>query len=706
MRRTTFILPSLLAVACIVAQSRAEEDPYLWLEEVEGTRALDWVRQQNAATFEVLESDGRFAEFKRIAETIVQDKRRIPLPAIRGEFVYNFWRDEEHVRGVWRRAKLADYLKDDVPWEVLLDVDRLAEVENENWVYKGSVPLPPEFARCMIGLSRGGTDAMVWREFDVDAKAFVDDGFSLPEAKSRVDWFDRDTLVVGTDFGEGSLTRSGYPRLMKKWRRGRPLERAETLFAGETADVGVWFRKDLASPHGTSLVARDVTFYTAEYRLAASEGPLVRVPVPPGAEFRGFFHGRLLFLLRDDWTPSEQAGQPIPRGSLVALPADDILAGNRRGSIDVLWRPTERTSIGQVAPCADSIVLTILDNVKSRAVRLTPVERAGQRKWKTEPIDVPTGGTVRVASHSEFSDKLFLSFESFLVPRRLYYADGGGRPAVVKTLEPKFDADGLACEQHEAVSRDGTRIPYFVIGPKEMKLDGANPTILYGYGGFEIAMLPRYMAVQGRLWLERGGVYVVANIRGGGEFGPKWHQAALKENRQRAFDDFQAVARDLIDRKITAPARLGIAGGSNGGLLVGVSFTQRPELFGAVVCQVPLLDMLRYTKLLAGPSWMAEYGDPDDPKMRSVLRGYSPYHNVDPDNKYPEVFFLTSTRDDRVHPGHARKMVARMTELGHRVYYFENVEGGHGAAANLLQRARRYALEYTYLHRQLFPPMF
>ncbi len=699
-RLAAAFLFGLLAAA--TAQEAEMEDPYIWLEEIEGEKALDWVRAQNRPTLERFEANPLYDQFKATAERILQDKERIPYGSLRGGYVYNFWRDEDHVRGVWRRAKLEDYLKDDVPWEVLLDVDRLAETEKENWVYKGTTPLAPDYTRYLVSLSRGGKDAHVVREFDVTTKSFVPDGFVLEEAKSRASWYNRDAVVVGTDFGEGSLTRSGYPRVLKVWLRGQPLDEAETLFEGEFNDVSVGFSRDVKTAPSWCVLSRHVDFYHARYWLTRGLRQKTEVPVPDDAEFAGFFEGRLLFLLRSDWEAERVSSERevVPQGALVALAAREVLAAGRP-TVEVVYVPDERSSLVGVSRTDSALLLNVLENVQSKLFRVHANGAAGGEAWPSTEIAVGEKGTVGVASTNAFTDRVFLSYESFLVPERLYLAEGTESPEVVKTLAAKFDAEGLVVDQHHAESKDGTRVPYFVVRPRDLTFDGGSPTVLYGYGGFEIPLRPNYMALTGKLWLERGGVFVVANIRGGGEFGPRWHQAALQENRQRAFDDFIAVAEDLVDRKITSPAHLGIMGGSNGGLLVGAAFTQRPDLFEAGVCVVPLLDMLRYSELLAGPSWMAEYGDPNDPQMRAVLKQYSPYHTVEPDVDYPEVFFLTSTKDDRVHPGHARKMVAKMTAMGHKVFYYENIEGGHGAAANLLQQARRYALQYVYFHEKL-----
>ena len=666
-------------------------DPYLWLEDIEGERALAWVRERNARSLARLERDPRYAETESAIRAIVLAKDRIPMPTLRGGYVYNFWQDETHVRGLWRRTTLGSYETDAPEWQVLLDVDALARQEEENWVFHGASPLPPDGARCLVWLSRGGKDASVLREFDVPSLSFIEGGFTLPEAKSHASWIDRDTLFVGTDFGPGSLTESGYPRLVKVWRRGTPLSAAETVFEGAVADVSthgaVYFR-----PEGNvAVVTRSPSFFEEESYLFEAGRPLHLLPFPADAQLEGFFAGLVFVQLRSDWTP---AGRSFKSGAVVALPlahVDDLTR------LQLVIEPTEGVSIQGLVFTRSAVFATLLDHVKGRIVELV---RAADG-WRARPQAYPDHGTISVVSADDFEEAMVVHYSSFLVPASLYHAAGAGAgPVVLKRARERFDARGYVAEQAFARSADGTRVPYFLVRP-ERPASKATPVLLGGYGGFEISMTPSYLGDTGKVWLERGGAYALANIRGGGEYGPPWHQAALRENRVRAFEDFIAVAEDLVARGITIPARLGISGGSNGGLLVGACAVRRPDLFGAVVCEVPLLDMLRYTKLLAGASWAAEYGDPDDAAFHDLLRSYSPYHNVRPEAAYPEIFFLTSTKDDRVHPGHARKMAARLEEMGHPYLYYENIEGGHGAAANLEQHIHRRTLQFVYLYQKL-----
>ena len=674
------------------------EDPFLWLEEVESTKALDWVRERNKESLSLLEKDPRFPKFLSETERLLQDKERIPYGSLYGPWVYNFWQDEKNIRGRWRRTTRESYRLAEPDWETLLDVDSLSEKENENWVFQGTAPLThDDFDRVMINLSRGGSDASVWREFDVKTKSFVSGGFDLPEAKSRIAWFDREHLLVGTNDGEGSLTTSGYPRMVKLWKRGTPLTEAKTLFEGKKTDVSVSAIVSDEPAGRVRIISRSITFFTAEYYLLSDKLELTRITMPESADLVEIFEGHLYFLLRESL--EIVPGRSIARGSLVRYPLSKSDGGP--SAVQVVLEPTEQQSIQEVQASRNYLNISMLDNVAGRLIRLQQKEG----RWKKEPIELPSNGATGITSSTPYSDDMFVTYTGFLDPPGLYEIlhHAPTKPTLVKQLPPKFDASGLVVERHDAVSNDQTKIPYFVVRPKDAPMDGTTPTLLYAYGGFEIPMLPAYSGVIGKLWLEQGGAYVLACIRGGGEFGPAWHQAALKENRQRAYDDFAAVAMDLIKSKLTSPKHLGISGASNGGLLVGTAFTQHPELFGAVVCGVPLLDMIRYTKLLAGASWIGEYGDPEDLKSKEAILRYSPYQNVKGEVKYPEVFFVTSTKDDRVHPGHARKMVAKMLSQGHRVYYFENIEGGHSAAANLLQRARRIALEFSYLHQKLFP---
>ena len=673
------------------------DDPYLWLEEVEGERALEWVHTRNKECFDELESDERYGKFLSQAEKLLNAKDRIPYGSIRGEYVYNFWQDAEHVQGIMRRTTPESYRLAKPEWETVLDIDALAKAEDENWVYKGTAWLAPDYERCLIKLSRGGTDASVHREFDTVAKRFVEGGFALPEAKSGVTWLDRDTLLVGTDWGEGSLTESGYPRVAKRWKRGTPLAEATTIFEGRHEDIGIWPRVMDSGEETIALVDQSLTFFTGAYHVIGPDGKLTSLPLQESADLAGFYAGRLLFTLREAW---EVNGQTHAQGALLAINAAVFQATGKLPSIETIYTPDERTSIEGVTVSRSGLYVTLLQNVKGRILRFSVNPQSGQ--WSSKLVPLPENGTVSISAASPHSETIFINYEDHVTPDRLSEFDAGtNKLSTLKSLAARFDAGDLEVHQHMAKSADGTAVPYFVIHRKGLKPDGSTPTILYGYGGFEISLKPSYSATIGKLWLERGGAYAVANIRGGGEFGPRWHKAALKTERQRAYDDFIAVGEDLAKRRITSPKHLGISGGSNGGLLVGAIFTQRPDLLNAVVCRVPLLDMIRYTKLLAGASWAAEYGDPEDPKMREAILRYSPYQNVFPDKKYPKVFIETSTKDDRVHPGHARKMVARMREQGHEVLYYENTEGGHAAGANLKQHARRYALEYVYFSRQL-----
>ncbi len=667
-------------------------DPWLWLEDIYGDKALDWVRARNAACQKELEALPDFEPTRARLLAIMDSKERIPYVSKRGDRFYNYWRDAKHVRGIWRRTTLAEYRKAEPAWETVLDLDELAAAEKENWVWSGVQWLEPTFDRCLVSLSRGGKDATVWREFDPVKKEFVNDGFGLPEAKCWLEWRDRDTVYVGTDFGPGSLTTSGYTRIAKEWKRGTPLAEARVVFEGKETDVSAAVSVDHNHGRVWEVARRAPTFFTTERFLRVGDR-FVKIEMPPEMELS--HHGDfLLFQPRVAWTLE---GKTWPAGSLLAANVDAWLKGDR--SVEALFVPTPRTSLGRVSGTKNCLILNILENVRSRPCLL----RLDQGRWTRTPIEVPEFGNADVwGIDADESDDYFVQFTDFLTPTSLSLG-AAGRPGreTLKTLPPFFNADGLEIRQFEAVSKDGTRVPYFQVGRKGLALDGTNPTLLHGYGGFEISMLPGYASWLGASWLERGGVYALANIRGGGEFGPDWHNSARKENRQRAYDDFIAIAEDLIARKVTSPRHLGISGRSNGGLLMGVMLTQRPDLFHAVACGNPLLDMRRYHTMLAGASWMDEYGNPDKPEEWAWIGKYSPYQNLAKDRHYPRVLFTTSTRDDRVHPGHARKMFARMEEQGHDALYYENIEGGHGSAANNAQSAFMEALAYVFLWKEL-----
>ena len=670
------------------------DDPWLWLERIDTDEARAWVDARNAATEAELQADPRFAPLRERLTSILDSSDKIPYVGVHGGWCYNFWRDATHVRGVWRRATLDEYRKPAPSWETVLDLDALARAENENWVWAGVSWLEPQADRCLISLSRGGGDAKVVREFDLPTLSFVADGFTLPEAKSDVSWIDRDTLFVGTDFGPGSLSESGYPRIVKEWKRGTPLAAATTVYEAAPGDMAASGYQDNSPGWERAFVLRQIDFYTSELFWRRGDR-LLRIDKPIDASAFAL-RDQLVIELRSDWTVD---GVTYPQGALLATGFDAFVAGNR--AFEVLFAPTPMTSLDGVAATRSSLLLTVLDNVKNRVVEL----RHENGAWARREVDVPGIGSLGVSAlDSDHSDDYFLTVTDFLHPTTLYLMHAGSdERQPLKAMPAFFEAWPYEVSQHAAASGDGTLVPYFVVARKAK--DGAagasGPTLLYGYGGFEVSLKPFYSGMTGAAWLEQGGTYVLANIRGGGEFGPRWHQAALRQHRQRAFDDFIAVGQDLVARGVTTPRQLGIMGGSNGGLLVGAALTQRPDLFGAVVCQVPLLDMRRYHLLLAGASWMGEYGDPDDADDWAYLARYSPYHNVRPGERYPRVLFTTSTRDDRVHPAHARKMAARMLDQGHDVLYWENTEGGHAGAADNAQTARMVALTYTFLLRQL-----
>lgn len=670
-----------------------DDDPYLWLEDVEGEAALEWVADRNAETEAALAAGSGFASLKERLREVLDASDRIPYTVRRGEFLYNFWRDAEHVRGVWRRTTMEQYRKDAPEWEVLLDVDALAAAEGEKWVWAGARVRHPAYDRALVCMSRDGGDAVVVREFDLATRAFVEGGFQVGEAMTRIGWIDADTVFIGTDFGPGSLTDAGYPRTVRRWRRGTPLEEAALVFEGETGDVATWGWRDTTPGFERDFVGRSLDFFHSEVYVLTPDATLVRIDVPDDASTH-VHRQHLLVTLKSDWL-----GQRA--GSLLAFDFDAFLAGDR--TAEVLFTPDERTALTGHSWTRHHLILETMRDVSTRIEVLTPTLVGG---WARKPLtDVPALSTVTVMdTDPDISDEYFLDVSGFLQPSTLYHGQIGADTEILKQAPARFDTAGLAAEQFFATSQDGTRVPYFVIGP-DRSLTGPGPALLYGYGGFEVSLTPYYDAVRGRAWLERGGTHVIANIRGGGEYGPDWHQAALGADRPRAFEDFAAVAEDLVARGITTPGMLGAAGGSNGGLLMGAMVTRYPQLFGAIVAQVPLLDMLRFHKLLAGASWIAEYGNPDNEADRPHLSALSPYHQLTADQIYPPVLLTTSTRDDRVHPGHARKAAARLRELGHPVLLHENTGGGHAGASDNEQSAHNNALMHTFLWRHLTRPV-
>jgi len=677
------------------ATQAGADDENLWLDDIDGAKPLDWVKARNAETVT------RYAEsqdFKtldaRLLEMLDSDAK-IPMVSKIGDHFYNFWRDKQHPKGLWRRTTLAEYRKDKPAWETVIDLDALAASEKENWVWHGAQCLKPDYRRCLVSLSRGGADADVVREFDLSTKGFIKDGFALPEAKSQVAWIDDDHIYVATDFGPGSMTTSSYPRIVKEWKRGTPLASAQTVYEGKADDLSISAYRDRTPGFERDFVQRALEFYSSENFLRGKDGKLTRIDVPNDAE-TDVEREWLLVEPRTAWTVG---GQTFPSGSLVATKFDDFMAGKRE--FTVLFTPDEHTSLAGHSWTRHHLILTVSHDVVSQIKVLTPTVTG---PWKEDTLSgAPALSNMQAGGiDADETDEYFLTVSGFLQPTTLYYGTlGQGEREAIKHSPAFFDASKFVVSQHFATSRDGTKVPYFEIAPKALKTDGSNPTLVYGYGGFEISLEPAYAAGAGRAWLEKGGVYVIANIRGGGEYGPRWHQAALKANRPRAYEDFAAVSQDLIDRKITSPKHMGMMGGSNGGLLAGNMLTQYPQLYGAVVSQVALLDMKRYTHMSAGASWMAEYGDPDKPEEWKYIQTFSPYQNLHKGSKYPPVLFTTSTRDDRVGPVHARKMAARMQAMGFDASLYENLEGGHGAAADNKQSAFMSALAYTYLWEHL-----
>jgi prolyl oligopeptidase len=710
MRLTLLALTGLALAACTPAHKEAPVTPIaeaadanLWLEEVEGEKALAWVRAQNERSLADLQAKPWYAGYEADALAVLTSDARIPYGNVQDGLVYNFWQDDVNVRGLWRRTTLASYATKAPKWETILDVDKLAEAEGKNWVYKGADCFKPKSAkaeRCLISLSDGGKDAVINREFDLATKTFVADGFITPEAKQGTAWAGKDTLLIATDWGGETVTESGYPFVVKRWTRGTPLANATEVIRGETGHVGVWpTTTELEDGRILQGAVKSETFFTQSYWwFPEGEAAPVQWPLPPKATPSGIYKGSFLFTLEQDWTPPGQT-MALKAGDLAAFDVNAFLATRKLPTVSLVFRPTAAQAVTGVGIAKGAALLSISDNVVGKLMRLEP----GASGWTTTPVTLPGTGQSGIAFADPNETAVFLNYEDFLTPDSLLSYDlNSGVAATLKSLPVEFETKDLTVAQHFATSRDGTKVPYFLVHRADIGLDSKTPTLLYGYGGFQVSMTPGYSPVTGRLWLDEGGAYALANIRGGGEFGPNWHQAGLKQNRQRIYDDFIAVGEDLIARKVTSQPHLGIMGGSNGGLLMGVMLNQRPDLWNAVVVQVPLLDMLRYHTLLAGASWVDEYGSADVPEERAFLETISPYQNFDATKPYPTPFFVTSTKDDRVHPGHARKMAMKFEQAGLPFLYYENIDGGHSAAANQAERAKRSALEYTYLRDRLY----
>ena len=687
----------LLAFVCgaTLLAAAAEDDPYIWMEEIEGAKALTWARAENARSLPQLQNDPRFKAIYADAAKIITASDRIPAVSFAGDgTLRDFWQDTEHVRGIWRSTTVESYRAGKPQWRTILDLDALAKTEKANWVWHSPRCLPPEDRYCLVELSDGGKDAAVVREFDTRTGTFDDRGFKIPEAKSDYAWIDRDTLLVAHEWQKGQLTESGYPYIVKTLKRGQPLATAKEVFRGQVKDVGVGPRV-LREPDGRVagvVLTQSIDFFNSNFHLLTGTGT-AKMELPARSTIQGYVSGRLIVSLEQDW----MAGG-FKEGDLIDFDFAAVKAspGKLRGSL--VLRPTERQAIESVATTRDRLVVALYENVKGQVLSFS----RGANGWTSTRLALPNDSSIDISSAADRDNRLILSVQNYLTPTSQWIADAsGGVPQKMRSLPPRFDASRHVVEQFWAASKDGTQIPYFVVRPKDLKLDGTAPTLLYAYGGFQISETPSYSGTVGKLWLEKGGVYAVANIRGGGEFGPRWHNAGLKLNRMRVYDDFFAVSEDLIRRKITSARRLGIMGGSNGGLLMGVALTKRPELYNAIVIQVPLFDMIAYDHIGAGASWIGEYGDPKIPAERKMLMSYSPYQNLKAGQKYPKVLIETSTKDDRVHPAHARKAAARLKEYGYDFLYYENIDGGHAAAANLNERALRTALEFTYLQQRL-----
>ena len=677
------------------------EDPFIWLEEVEGEEALAWAAERNALSIPRLQGDPRFEGIRDAIEMVLTSDDRIPTPGLVNGQVYNYWQDDEHIRGLLRRTSLDSYRSDNPRWETVIDIDLLATVENANWVYKGRTCLPGNPSRCLLRLSDGGKDAVVLREFDLENKNFVDGGFSVDEAKTNVDWVDANTLIIGTDFGPGSVTTSGYARTLRLWRRGTDINDAEQIIEVGLEDMSVGINTVAEDDARYSFVTRRPDFFTEQNWLLTPDGALAEIPFPIDVNLQGVFGDKLIALMRSDWSPTEDV--TYPAGSLIAMDLASSISNSAATEVSVILDPNvndELDAISAVAMTRDSIYISALKDVSGKLLRVRSGAGA-EPAWSVATIELPENGAIRLVSADDYSDTLMVSYQSFLTPSTLYLVNGDEQPEAIKALAPQFDAEPYLVEQQFVASADGTSIPYYIVRAADAPMDGSTPTRLTAYGGFELSRTPAYVSAQSQVWLQQGGAYALANIRGGGEYGPQWHQTALLENRQRVFDDFIAVAEDIIERGLTSPAHLGITGGSNGGLLVTAAMVQRPDLYNAIISAVPLIDMLRYHLLLAGASWTAEYGNPDIPAHYDFISEYSPYQNVRADADYPEIFLWTNPKDDRVHPGHARKMAARMLEQGHELIYFENAEGGHGGGANLGQLAVTQAMEVVYLLQQL-----
>lgn len=691
------LLAALVGPRAWGATAAADSNPYLWLSQVHGRRALAWVQSQNGRSDLALKTDPTYARDRSQILDVLNAGTRIPQGTLDHGWVLNFWQSAAHVRGIWRRTTIADYARKAPRWRTLLDVDALDRRLHEDWVWQGA-DCTSAFDRCLVTLSPGGGDAAEVKEYDPQTRRFVPGGFTLPVAKSEAVYLKPDVVLVATDFGPGSMTPSSYPRIAKLWRRGEPLASARTVFEGRPDDMAVT-PAVFHGPYGTvALIIRQPSFFSADYYVLRPGGTTLKLPLPEDAQVAGVTRGQLIATLQNPWTVD---GRTIGQGALIAYPVSTYARTGREQPVSVLYTPGSHAMIDEVAAGRDAVYASVYEDVTGSIHEF----RASRGKWSDRRLALPRGGSTSIVSTNDWGPQAYFTFQSFLTPPSLYAYGGQGAPRLIKAQRANYDARGLAVHQYWATSKDGTKVPYFLIRPRRAK--GPIATILYGYGGFQLSLTPWYWndghrpLDAGETWLTRGGAIAVANIRGGGEFGPAWHQAALKYHRQRAYDDFEAVAADIERRGLSTPKRLGIVGASNGGLLVSAVMVERPDLFGAVVCQRPLIDMLRYTRFGAGASWIGEYGDPADPRMAAYIRTYSPFQNVRRGVDYPPILFITETTDDRVTPVFARMMAAKMEAQGHDVLFNEATEGGHGPGATHAQEAQYWALSYTFLAKRL-----
>lgn len=675
--------------------SPPSDDPFIWLEETRSDRALAWVRGENERVDRTLAADPRFAQLQAEALTILDAKDRIPGVGFTPYGMVNFWQDATNPRGVVRVTTLESYRTDNPSWQTILDIDALAKAEGREWVYKGMWCLPPAGTRCMVALSDGGKDATELREFDITTRSFVKGGFVLPESQGGAEWIDENTLLVSRDFGGGTITESQYPFTTREWKRGTRIEDAREIYRGDARDVssGAGLMRDAAGTIHGRVARRGVSFFESETHVW-HDGRWTKLDIPLKANLGGIVDGRVLFSTDVEW---KSGNQTFPADSIVSADLAAFKADPNGAPKTLVWKPEEHQTKRGTAITGDALYVSLLDNVRGRVLRFD----FDNGKWASRPVALPQNATVGIAAADDDSGRVMFSSTDFLTPSQLYFSDGNSAPTVIKTSPPRFDAEGLEISQFEATSKDGTKIPYFVVSKQGAKLDGSTPTLLYGYGGFQSSSLPAYSGTIGKLWLERGGAYVLGNMRGGGEFGPEWHQTAMGANKQRTWDDFIAIGEDVIARGLTSPRRLGIMGGSQGGLLVGTAFTQRPDLFNAAVVQIPLFDMLRLPFIGRGASWVGEYGDPRIPEQRAWIEAYSPYQKLVKGVEFPMPFFWASTADDRTHPSHARKAAARMSANGQPYYYYEDMTGGHSGGVDNAQRAKLQALQYVYLMQRL-----